>query len=89
MKSSKFFLAGTTLLLAIAGVAATKGSTRFASTYYYQTAGSAKTCITVTGTPCTVGTTTCTYNGTNRPTYQSKNITSHACQTLLKFTPQP
>jgi hypothetical protein len=47
MKRSKFFLATSSFVLAIAGVAATKASTHFATGYYYETTAGSNRCAYV------------------------------------------
>ena len=60
MKKSRIFLGVSSVVLAVAGIAATKANTKFTN-YYYHTTGTAATCLTApTPTGCSGTTGKCT-----------------------------
>jgi hypothetical protein len=87
MKRSKIFLTVSSFVLAIAGVAATKATTHFATGYYYETTAGNNICSYVgVSTICSTGLTQCvTLNGsTMYATITSQS--TRTCKTLLKHT---
>jgi len=89
MKRSKIFLAATSCLLAIAGIAATKAHRTFPTAYYFSN-GTSGTCVAYNSNVCIPtskqGAVQCTLGNTGHYNLYTKFSSITSCVNLLKYT---